>query len=79
MQLEALRGHLKELSKFSEAELVAALGDVDDDMEEGEVREGASEDDSSDDSKAALDRDDEKTLADMVVNMRKKALEKKQM
>ena len=75
--MEALRGHLKELSKFSEAELVAALGDVDDDMEEGEVREGASEDDSRDDSEAALDRDDEKTLADMVVNMRKKALEKK--
>jgi hypothetical protein len=55
-KLQALKGHLKELSKFSDAELIAALDDGDENMEEEEAdsqaTSNANSDDSDDDSEA---------------------------
>ena len=47
------------------------------DKEDDQEDDSDNESDSSDESHVEFDRDDEKTLADMVLDMRKKALEKK--
>lgn len=90
VQLEALKGHLKELAKFSEAELIAAIEDT---QEPGSIAQGSytpggadmsvddesdSEEEEEDDEKeGATEFDDEPTMAQVIKKLRQEALAKK--